>query len=40
VLIHGYAIVRHDKTWDIDINELPTLHREVTALLADAPDAG
>ncbi len=38
VLIHGYAIVKHDKTWDIVTNELPVLLREVTALLADAPD--
>ena len=36
VLIHGYAIVRHDKTWDIVTTELPTLLREVTARLADA----
>lgn len=38
VLIHGYAIVRHDKTWDIVTNELPTLLREVTQLLVLPPD--
>jgi uncharacterized protein with HEPN domain len=34
VLIHGYAIVQHDKTWDIVTSELPVLLREVTELLA------
>jgi uncharacterized protein with HEPN domain len=34
VLIHGYAIVDADKTWDIAINELPILMREVDQLLA------
>ncbi len=38
VLIHGYAIVQHDKTWDIVTSELPTLVREVSSLLATAPD--
>lgn len=33
VLIHGYAVVQHDKTWDIVSNELPILLREVTDLL-------
>jgi uncharacterized protein with HEPN domain len=33
VLIHGYAAVHHDKTWDIVVSELPTLLREVTAML-------
>ena len=40
VLIHGYTAVQHDKTWDIVTNELPTLLREATNLLATAPDAG
>jgi uncharacterized protein with HEPN domain len=38
VLIHGYAVVRHDKTWDIVTGELPTLLREVTALLSTPTD--
>ena len=33
VLIHGYAIVRHDKTWDIVTHELPILLSEATQLL-------
>src|SRR5687767_1713211 len=39
VLIHGYAVVQHDKTWDIVTNELPVLLREATELLAAEPDA-
>lgn len=39
VLIHGYAIVKHDKTWDIVTNELPILLREVNELLTRLPDA-
>jgi len=38
VLVHGYAVVRHDMTWDIVTNELPILLREATELLATAPD--
>lgn len=34
VLIHGYAVVNHDKTWDIARRELPTLLREVEEMLA------
>jgi uncharacterized protein with HEPN domain len=34
VLIHGYAVVRHDKTWDIAQRELPILVAEVEKLLA------
>jgi len=34
VLVHGYAAVHHDKTWDIAVTELPLLLNEVTALLA------
>jgi uncharacterized protein with HEPN domain len=34
VLIHGYAVVNSDKTWDIAINELPVLIRELDRLLA------
>lgn len=37
VLIHGYAVVQHDKAWDIVTNELPTLLREVTAMLPSPP---
>ena len=37
VLIHGYAVVQHDKTWDIVTNELPVLLREATELLASEP---
>lgn len=37
VLIHGYAVVRHDKTWDIVTNELPVLLAEVVALLGAMP---
>lgn len=33
VLIHGYAIVNPDKTWDIAIRELPELLKEVDTLL-------
>ncbi len=36
VLIHGYAVVQHDKTWDIVTTELPILLREVNKLLAQA----
>jgi uncharacterized protein with HEPN domain len=32
VLIHGYAAVHHDKTWDIVQNELPVLLREARTL--------
>lgn len=39
VLIHGYAVVHHDKTWDIITTELPTLLREVTEMLSEPPDA-
>lgn len=38
VLIHGYAVVQHDKTWDIVTNELPILLRDVTSLLSTPPD--
>lgn len=38
VLIHGYAVVQHDKTWDVVTSELPVLLREVTAMLATPPD--
>ena len=38
VLIHGYAVVQHDKTWDIIVSELPLLLREVTELLATGSD--
>ena len=34
VLIHGYASVHPDKTWDIVTNELPILVSEVNSLLA------
>ena len=34
VLIHGYAVVQHDKTWDIAQRELPILLAEVEKLLA------
>jgi uncharacterized protein with HEPN domain len=34
VLIHGYAVVNADKTWDIAISELPTLLRELDAMLS------
>lgn len=33
VLIHGYAVVNSDKTWDIAVNELPGLVREIELLL-------
>lgn len=38
VLIHGYAIVQHDKTWDIVTSELPVLLREVSELLSIGDD--
>jgi uncharacterized protein with HEPN domain len=38
VLIHGYAVVQHDKTWDIVTSELPVLLREVIELLSTDPD--
>lgn len=38
VLIHGYAMVRHDKTWDIVTSELPILLRQATELLATEPE--
>src|SRR3954452_19108525 len=34
VLIHGYATVKHDITWDVVQNELPSLRRELEQLLA------
>jgi uncharacterized protein with HEPN domain len=34
VLIHGYAAIQHDKTWDIAKRELPILLAEVEQLLA------
>ena len=34
VLIHAYAAVNSDKTWDNAVNELPVLERELDALLA------
>ena len=34
ILIHAYAVVNADKTWDIAINELPVLIRELDQLLA------
>ena len=37
VLIHGYSTVKHDLTWDVVQNELPTLRRELEQLLAQAP---
>jgi uncharacterized protein with HEPN domain len=33
VLIHGYAVVNSDKTWEIATRELPILLREVEAML-------
>lgn len=38
VLIHGYAVVNFDKTWDIAVTELPTLLRELDQLLGKSPD--
>jgi uncharacterized protein with HEPN domain len=34
VLIHGYAVVNSDKTWDIAMRELPVLLAEVDQLLS------
>jgi uncharacterized protein with HEPN domain len=34
VLIHGYSLVDHAKTWDILQTELPVLRRELDELLA------
>lgn len=34
VLIHAYGVVDHGKTWDVLINELPVLRREIQLLLA------
>jgi uncharacterized protein with HEPN domain len=39
VLIHGYDIIDHDVVWRIVVENLPTLHTQVAALLAAAPDA-
>lgn len=36
VLIHGYAVVNPDTTWDIAMTELPILVQEVEQLLAGA----
>ena len=33
LLIHGYAIVDPDRTWDIAHRKLPIMLREVTAIL-------
>jgi uncharacterized protein with HEPN domain len=33
ILIHGYAEIDHRITWDIAESKLPTLRREVAALL-------
>jgi uncharacterized protein with HEPN domain len=34
VLIHGYAVVKHEKTWDIVQTELPVLRRQLQKLLS------
>ena len=34
VLIHAYAVVNADKTWDIAVNELPALARQLDQLLS------
>jgi uncharacterized protein with HEPN domain len=33
VLIHGYAVIEHDRVWHIAEASLPGLHRAVAALL-------
>jgi uncharacterized protein with HEPN domain len=33
VLIHGYAVVEHDRVWQIAEQSLPGLYTAVTALL-------
>jgi uncharacterized protein with HEPN domain len=33
VLIHGYGVVDHDKTWDIVQTELPLLRHELDELI-------
>ena len=38
VLIHGYAVVDDRLVWDVVVTNLPTLSREVDALLAEAAD--
>ena len=32
-LIHGYAVINHQITWDIVTNKVPVLRRELDALL-------
>ena len=34
VLVHGYAVIKHDTVWQILQNQLPLLEREVGKLLA------
>jgi uncharacterized protein with HEPN domain len=34
ILIHGYADVDHHLVWDIVVSKIPTLRREIAALLA------
>jgi len=36
VLIHGYDIVEDPIVWDVVINDLPKLHKQVSNLLAEA----
>jgi uncharacterized protein with HEPN domain len=35
-LIHGYAFIADEVVWGVLETHLPTLHKEVTALLSDA----
>jgi len=39
-LIHGYATVSSEVVWGVVAGGLPTLHREISALLAEAGSPG
>lgn len=35
ILVHGYNVIRHEVVWGVLENDLPTLTREITDLLAE-----
>jgi len=38
ILVHGYAQIEHETVWGIVQNDLPVLHREVEAVLAETSE--
>lgn len=39
ILIHGYAEIDAEIVWRVIVDDLPALHRDVTALMADDPSS-